>query len=228
MMGPENSNEQRLKGIIPRIVGQIFDRIEAELESEDPRFNYEMKVSYVEIYMERLRDLLNPKNKKKLRLREKKNGTIYIENVVEHWVTSADEVYRAMDIGASSRVVARTEMNSVSSRSHSVFILTLSQINKETGSRKTSSVFLVDLAGSEKVRKTDAKGTTLEEAKQINKSLSALGNVINALTTSKAHIPYRDSTLTRLLSNSLGGNAKTCLVITASPSTFNAAEHTAQ
>ncbi len=224
MMGPENSNDEKLRGIIPRIVGQIFDRIDTELESEEPKFNYEMKVSYVEIYMERLRDLLDPKNKKKLRLREKKNGTIYIENVVEHWVTNADEVYRAMDVGASSRVVAHTEMNSVSSRSHSVFILTLSQISKETGSRKTSSVFLVDLAGSEKVRKTDAKGTTLEEAKQINKSLSALGNVINALTTSKAHVPYRDSTLTRLLSNSLGGNAKTCLVITASPSTFNAAE----
>ena len=107
-------------------------------------------------------------------------------------------------MGAAHRAQAATLMNAESSRSHSVFILTLGQIDRNTGSKKGSKLTLVDLAGSEKIAKTGATGSTLDEAKHINKSLSALGNVINALTSNGAHIPYRDSKLTRLLSDSLG------------------------
>lgn len=116
-------------------------------------------------------------------------------------------------------------MNAESSRSHSIFVLTISQKNIETGSVRSGQLFLVDLAGSEKVGKTGATGQTLEEAKKINKSLSALGNVINSLTDGTSrHIPYRDSKLTRILQESLGGNSRTTLIINCSPSSFNDAE----
>ncbi|CAM6005447.1 unnamed protein product, partial [Sphagnum balticum] len=116
-------------------------------------------------------------------------------------------------------------MNDVSSRSHMAFILTVYQNNLKDTSAKSGKITLVDLAGSEKVSKTQAEGKLLDEAKTINKSLSALGNVINALTEAKVgHIPYRDSKLTRLLQESLGGNSKTHLVITVSPSSYNASE----
>src|ERR1700736_3579032 len=116
-------------------------------------------------------------------------------------------------------------MNAESSRSHSIFVLTISQKNVETGSVRSGQLFLVDLAGSEKVGKTGATGQTLEEAKKINKSLSALGNVINSLTDGTSrHIPYRDSKLTRILQESLGGNSRTTLIINCSPNSFNDAE----
>lgn len=116
-------------------------------------------------------------------------------------------------------------MNMESSRSHSIFILSVNQKNLADLSNKTGKLYLVDLAGSEKVEKTGAQGTTLDEAKMINKSLSALGNVINALTDGKSsHVPYRDSKLTRVLQESLGGNSRTTLVINCSPSPYNEAE----
>ena len=130
-----------------------------------------------------------------------------------------------MSNGAKNRATAATGMNEGSSRSHSVFMVTVTQRHLETGSTKTGKLFLVDLAGSEMVRKTHASGQQLEEAKTINKSLSALGLVINALTDEKAqHFPYRDSKLTRVLQDSLGGNSKTVLVINTSPSSYNASE----
>src|SRR5690349_1892416 len=116
-------------------------------------------------------------------------------------------------------------MNAESSRSHSIFLITIQQRNTETGSAKTGNLYLVDLAGSEKVGKTGASGQTLEEAKKINKSLSALGMVINSLTDGKGgHIPYRDSKLTRILQESLGGNSRTTLLIACSPSSYNDVE----
>src|SRR5271156_1580811 len=116
-------------------------------------------------------------------------------------------------------------MNAESSRSHSIFLITIQQRNTESGAQKTGNLYLVDLAGSEKVGKTGASGQTLEEAKKINKSLSALGMVINALTDGKSsHIPYRDSKLTRILQESLGGNSRTTLIINCSPSSYNDAE----
>jgi kinesin family protein 5 len=134
-------------------------------------------------------------------------------------------VYEVMKRGGNSRIVAYTNMNAESSRSHSIFVITVNQKNLNDGSVKSGKLSLVDLAGSEKVGKTGASGQTLEEAKKINKSLSALGMVINALTDGKStHIPYRDSKLTRILQESLGGNSRTTLIINCSPSSFNEAE----
>lgn len=130
-----------------------------------------------------------------------------------------------MKIGNGNRAIAATKMNDQSSRSHSLFILTIVMSNNADGSCKTGKLFLVDLAGSEKISKTGAVGSTLEEAKSINLSLTTLSKVISALTDKKsAHIPYRESKLTRILSESLGGNSKTCLIITMSPHPYNDAE----
>jgi len=206
------------RGIIPRVVEYIFQLIE---ESEEV-YEFVLKVSYCEIYLERLRDLLNPKNKQ-LKIRENKAG-IYIQGVTEMYVRDEQEVMNLMIIGGDNRTVQGTRMNAVSSRSHAVFMLKLISKHTETGSTKMSKLLMVDLAGSEKVGKTEASGSALEEAKKINQSLSALGNVMNSLTEGAKHIPYRDSVLTKLLSDSLGGNCKTCLLIACSCSSYSAEE----
>ncbi|KAI0062276.1 kinesin heavy chain [Artomyces pyxidatus] len=219
MMGADIDSPE-LKGIIPRITEQIFQSI---VES-DAHLEYFVKVSYMEIYLERIRDLLQPQNDN-LQVHEEKNKGVYVKNLSDYYVSSAREVYEIMRQGGAARVVTSTNMNAESSRSHSIFLITISQRNTETGAQKTGNLYLVDLAGSEKVGKTGASGQTLEEAKKINKSLSALGMVINALTDSKAkHIPYRDSKLTRILQESLGGNSRTTLIINCSPASYNEAE----
>jgi len=220
MMGQPKSEE--LKGIIPRLVEAIF----AGIEEADEGIEFTVKLSYVEIYNERVRDLLTARSagSDNLKIREGTHGGVYIENVVETYVNSVEQVLALMEQGQAARALAATNMNEQSSRSHSVFLLTIGQLNTQTGSKKGAKLTLVDLAGSEKVGKTGASGSVLDEAKSINKSLSALGNVINALTTSGAHIPYRDSKLTRLLSDSLGGNSKTLLIVTGSPMNTNLEE----
>ncbi|KAF9246507.1 kinesin heavy chain [Melanogaster broomeanus] len=219
MMGADIDSEE-LKGIIPRITEQIFQSI---VES-DAHLEYMVKVSYMEIYLERIRDLLAPQNDN-LQVHEEKSRGVYVKNLSDYYVSSAREVYEIMRQGGAARVVTSTNMNAESSRSHSIFLITIQQRNIETGAQKSGNLYLVDLAGSEKVGKTGASGQTLEEAKKINKSLSALGMVINALTDSKAkHIPYRDSKLTRILQESLGGNSRTTLIINCSPSAYNEAE----
>ena len=169
-----------------------------------------------------LRDLLNPTNTR-MKIRDSASG-VYIEGVTEMYVRDAQEVIDLMTMGAGNRTVAGTNMNAVSSRSHGVFMLKLISTNTQTGSKKISKLMMVDLAGSEKVAKTGASGQTLEEAKKINQSLSALGNVMNSLSSGKGHVAYRDSVLTRLLSDSLGGNCKTTLLIACSSSSYNAEE----
>jgi len=219
MMGADIDNEE-LKGLIPRIVEQIFQCI---IDSPST-MEYTVKVSYMEIYMEKIRDLLNPQNDN-LPIHEEKNRGVYVKGLLEVYVSSVEEVYEVMKRGGQARVVAYTNMNAESSRSHSIFVITITQKNLQDGSVKSGKLSLVDLAGSEKVGKTGASGQTLEEAKKINKSLSALGMVINALTDGKStHIPYRDSKLTRILQESLGGNSRTTLIINSSPSSFNEAE----
>lgn len=208
------------KGIIPRIVEQIFTNILAS----PGNIEYTVRVSYMEIYMERIRDLLAPQNDN-LPVHEEKNRGVYVKGLLEIYVSSVQEVYEVMRRGGMARAVAATNMNQESSRSHSIFVITVTQKNVETGSAKSGQLFLVDLAGSEKVGKTGASGQTLEEAKKINKSLSALGMVINSLTDGKSsHIPYRDSKLTRILQESLGGNSRTTLIVNCSPSSYNDAE----
>jgi len=206
------------RGIIPRLAEAIFEGI----EDSEVGLEFTVKLSYVEIYNEKIRDLLCP-SKDNLRIREGSRG-VWIEDVTESYVGDNHQVLDIMTQGQNNRAIAATNMNMESSRSHSVFILTVGQRNTKTGAKKGSKLILVDLAGSEKVAKTGAAGSVLKEAQHINRSLSALGNVINALTSGGKHVPYRDSKLTRLLSDSLGGNSKTCLIITGSPSSDNADE----
>lgn len=219
MMGADIANDS-LKGIIPRIVEQIFSSI----MGSDGTIEFTVKVSYMEIYMEKIRDLLVPQNDN-LAVHEDKQRGVYVKGLGEFYVGSVDEVYQVLERGGQSRAVAATNMNQESSRSHSIFVIEVTQKNIETGSARAGRLYLVDLAGSEKVGKTGASGQTLEEAKKINKSLSALGMVINALSDGKSsHIPYRDSKLTRILQESLGGNSRTTLIINCSPSSYNDAE----
>ena len=219
MMGSDiDDNETR--GIIPRITEQIFTSI----ETSPNNIEYTVRVSYMEIYMERIRDLLQPLNDN-LPVHEEKSRGVYVKGLLELYISSVQEVYEVLKRGGLARATAATNMNQESSRSHSIFVVTISQKNVETGSAKSGQLFLVDLAGSEKVGKTGASGQTLEEAKKINKSLSALGMVINSLTDGKStHIPYRDSKLTRILQESLGGNSRTTLIINCSPSSYNDSE----
>ena len=219
MMGSD-IDDDAAKGIIPRIVEQIF----ASILASPGNIEYTVRVSYMEIYMERIRDLLQPQNDN-LPVHEEKSRGVYVKGLLEIYVSSVQEVYEVMRRGGAARATAATNMNQESSRSHSIFVITITQKNVETGSAKSGQLFLVDLAGSEKVGKTGASGQTLEEAKKINKSLSALGMVINSLTDGKStHIPYRDSKLTRILQESLGGNSRTTLIINCSPSSYNGEE----
>ncbi|KAJ0406193.1 hypothetical protein P43SY_000377 [Pythium insidiosum] len=215
-------DDPQLRGIIPRTATEIFQNVLAA----DENMEFIVKVSYIEIYMERIRDLLDPyKSKVNLQVREDTQRGIFVEGMTEISVTSDEELLSTMRDGAANRAVAATGMNEGSSRSHSVFMVTLFQRNLVNQATKAGKLYLVDLAGSEMVRKTGASGKQLEEAKTINKSLSALGNVINALTDSNSsHVPYRDSKLTRVLQESLGGNSKTNLIINVSPSSYNMSE----
>ncbi|KAH8047044.1 hypothetical protein JL721_12256 [Aureococcus anophagefferens] len=211
------------RGIIPRAAAALFAGV-AEAPGE---IEFAIKVSFVEIYLERIRDLLDTFGQKKtnLQIREDPNSGIYVAGCTETFATRESELLKCMHLGHRSRATAATGMNEGSSRSHSVLSCTVQQKNTETDATRVGKLVLVDLAGSEMVRKTHAAGQQLEEAKTINKSLSALGQVINALTDDKkAHVPYRDSKLTRMLQDSLGGNAKTALIVACSASTENSFE----
>ncbi|EGG13785.1 kinesin family member 3 [Cavenderia fasciculata] len=216
MQGP-SIDDPELKGVIPRMINTVFDCI----TKADENIEFIVKASYIEIYMERIRDLLDPR-KDNLKVREEKAKGVWVEGTTEVYIYREDDILEVMRTGSANRAIAETKMNAESSRSHSIFILSIQQKNLKEGSMKNGKLYLVDLAGSEKVSKTGAQGVTFDEAKMINKSLSSLGNVINALTDGKsAHIPYRDSKLTRVLQESLGGNSRTTLIINCSPSSYN-------
>ena len=208
------------KGLTPRIVEKIFDHIYES--DEDAEFT--VRISYVEIYLEKIRDLLEPEhNNLKLREGGYREG-IWIQGVTEQYASCYEDVLDIMRTGNGNRVVGETRMNQRSSRSHSVFLLTLSQDHHLTSTKITSKLVLVDLAGSEKVGKTGATGLLLKQAQHTNRSLTYLGMVIKSLTENSSHIPYRDSKLTRILTDSLGGNSKTSLIVTCSPSSYNLTE----
>ncbi|CAG2054473.1 unnamed protein product [Timema podura] len=208
------------QGIIPRIVNDIFNHIYAMEEN----LEFHIKVSYFEIYMDKIRDLLDV-SKVNLSVHEDKNRVPFVKGATERFVSSPEEVFEVIEEGKANRHIAVTNMNEHSSRSHSVFLINVKQENLEIQKKLSGKLYLVDLAGSEKVSKTGAEGTVLDEAKNINKSLSALGNVISALADgNKTHIPYRDSKLTRILQESLGGNARTTIIICCSPASFNESE----
>ncbi|KAG1664917.1 Kinesin heavy chain [Nymphon striatum] len=264
------------QGIIPRIIGDIFNHI----YSMDENLEFHIKVSYYEIYMDKIRDLLDEADLRKietsayglakfkewvdkrgkicdyanisanefnnllckfyaevkatkpnqiskinLAVHEDKNRVPFVKGATERFVSSPEEVMDAIEEGKANRHIAVTNMNEHSSRSHSVFLINVKQENLENDKKLSGKLYLVDLAGSEKVSKTGAEGMVLDEAKNINKSLSALGNVIAALADgTKTHVPYRDSKLTRILQESLGGNSRTTIIICGSPASFNEGE----
>jgi kinesin family protein 5 len=211
--------EECTQGIIPRMITHVFKYI-YNTEGTD----FIIKVSMIEIYQEKIRDLLDI-SRVNLNIREDNIKGIYVDGCSERYVGCPNDVLALLELGSSNRAQAATNMNEHSSRSHSIFILTINQTNKKDCSSKIGKLYLVDLAGSEKISKTGATGHTLEEAKIINKSLTTLGRVINNLTDGKStHVPYRESKLTRVLQESLGGNSKTCLIITCSPSIYNESE----
>ncbi|XP_018516661.1 kinesin heavy chain [Lates calcarifer] len=213
-------HDPQLMGIIPRIAHDIFDHI----YSMDENLEFHIKVSYFEIYLDKIRDLLDV-SKTNLAVHEDKNRVPYVKGCTERFVSSPEEVMDVIDEGKANRHVAVTNMNEHSSRSHSIFLINIKQENIETEKKLSGKLYLVDLAGSEKVSKTGAEGAVLDEAKNINKSLSALGNVISALAEgTKTHVPYRDSKMTRILQDSLGGNCRTTIIICCSPSIYNEAE----
>uniref|UniRef100_A0A3Q3W9U8 Kinesin-like protein n=1 Tax=Mola mola TaxID=94237 RepID=A0A3Q3W9U8_MOLML len=201
-------------GIIPRISGDIFEHIFAM----DENLEFHIKVSYFEIYMDKIRDLLDAQI-------NECTCVSFTKGCTERFVTSSEEVMDVIDEGKANRHVAVTNMNEHSSRSHSIFLINIKQEHVETEQKLCGKLYLVDLAGSEKVSKTGAEGALLDEAKNINKSLSALGNVISALAEGrKSHVPYRDSKMTRILQDSLGGNCRTTMFICCSPSSYNDVE----
>lgn len=205
------------EGIIPRIVNDIFQYI----FTMEEKVEFHIKVSYFEIYMDKIKDLLDI-SKDNLTVHEDKNRVPFVKGASERFVCNPEEVMSLIEEGKQNRHISVTNMNEHSSRSHSVFLINVKQENEETQKQLTGKLYLVDLAGSEKVSKTGAEGQTLDEAKNINKSLSALGNVISALAEgNKSHIPYRDSKLTRILQESLGGNSRTTIIICGSPASFN-------
>uniref|UniRef100_A0A6Q2WRU4 plus-end-directed kinesin ATPase n=1 Tax=Esox lucius TaxID=8010 RepID=A0A6Q2WRU4_ESOLU len=232
MMGKQDVPDQQ--GIIPLVPRIFFSQSEDVFEIN--AFN--SAVSYMEIYCERVRDLLNPKNKGNLRVREHPLMGPYVEDLSKLAVTSYNDIQDLMDSGNKARTVAATNMNETSSRSHAVFniIFTQKRHDSETDntSEKVSKISLVDLAGSERADSTGAKGTRLKEGANINKSLTTLGKVISALAEVdssqnknkkkkkvESHIPYRDSVLTWLLRENLGGNSRTAMVAALSPADIN-------
>ena len=216
----ESKNPNR--GIIQRTIQDIFDFIET---TSDENTKFIIRASFLQIYNENISDLLKS-DKKNLQIREDKKKGIYVDLLSEWAVRSPLDLYALLRRGGGTRTTSSTYMNDVSSRSHAVFQITVEQMTTDKELKdnkaqiKVGKLNLVDLAGSERIRITGTRGQQLEESKKINKSLSCLGNVINALTDKKGknYIPYRDSKLTRLLQDSLGGNCKTTMIATISPS----------
>ncbi|OAG40094.1 hypothetical protein AYO21_05775 [Fonsecaea monophora] len=215
-------------GVIPRICREMFERING-LQS-DPHLTCTVEVSYLEIYNERVRDLLNPATKGNLRVREHPSTGPYVEDLAKLAVRSFSEIENLMDEGNKARTVAATNMNETSSRSHAVFTLTLTQKRHDAetsmDTEKVAKISLVDLAGSERATSTGATGARLKEGAEINRSLSTLGRVIAALADLSSgkkslKVPYRDSVLTWLLKDSLGGNSMTAMIAAISPADIN-------
>ncbi|XP_038677296.1 kinesin-like protein KIF1B isoform X18 [Scyliorhinus canicula] len=231
MMGKQDKDHE---GIIPQLCEDLFEKINDNNNSD---MSYSVEVSYMEIYCERVRDLLNPKTKGNLRVREHPLLGPYVEDLSKLAVTSYTDIADLMDAGNKARTVAATNMNETSSRSHAVFTIVFTQkrhdVETDLCTEKVSKISLVDLAGSERADSTGAKGTRLKEGANINKSLTTLGKVISALAEvdnapSKSKkkkksdfIPYRDSVLTWLLRENLGGNSRTAMVAALSPADIN-------
>ncbi|XP_071552252.1 kinesin-like protein KIF3A isoform X2 [Panulirus ornatus] len=210
-----------LKGIIPNSFAHIFGHI-AKAE-EDKKFL--VRVSYLEIYNEEVRDLLRQDQSVRLEVKERPDVGVYVKDLLTHVVHNADEMDKIMTLGNKNRAVGATNMNTHSSRSHAIFTITIECAERGLDGHqhwRVGKLHLVDLAGSERQSKTGATGQRLKEATKINLSLSTLGNVISALVDGRStHIPYRNSKLTRLLQDSLGGNSKTVMCANIGPASYN-------
>ncbi|XP_015195972.1 kinesin-like protein KIF1C [Lepisosteus oculatus] len=226
MMGKQEPGQQ---GIIPQLCEDLFKRT---IENISPDLSYSVEVSYMEIYCERVRDLLNPKSRGNLRVREHPIMGPYVEDLSKLAVTSFSDIADLMDCGNKARTVAATNMNETSSRSHAVFTIVFTQRRHDQmtslDTEKVSKISLVDLAGSERADSSGAKGMRLKEGANINKSLTTLGKVISALAEMQSSkkrksdfIPYRDSVLTWLLKENLGGNSRTAMIAALSPADIN-------
>ncbi|PIK38770.1 putative kinesin-like protein KIF16B [Apostichopus japonicus] len=230
--------EEHCPGLIPRICEGLYQRIQAQ---DDEAVSYRTEVSYLEIYCERVRDLLRDSKDHNLKVREHPRDGPYVQNLSTHLVSDYKDIKTLMDKGNNQRTTASTNMNNVSSRSHAIFTIRFTQakFNADMPSETVSKINLVDLAGSERANSTGATGERLKEGANINKSLVTLGNVISALADvslasnnpkptrgkrKSLFIPYRDSVLTWLLKDSLGGNSKTIMVAAISPADVNYGE----
>lgn len=213
-----------MDGVIPRAVKDLFDNIQSKCDS-----NAHVEVSYLEVYNEEIRDLMNPNptNQDQLRIRETLNGEVYVRGLQSRSVGNPAEVGKLMEQASGRRVVASTKMNAVSSRSHAICVLKIRGV-LEDSTKFESKLTLVDLAGSERIKKTEAKGNRAQEGISINKGLFVLGQVVSALAEQRPKFkrkpPFRDSKLTRLLQDSLGGNSRTIMIACCSPADFNLEE----
>uniref|UniRef100_A0A8C7DQB5 Kinesin-like protein n=1 Tax=Oncorhynchus kisutch TaxID=8019 RepID=A0A8C7DQB5_ONCKI len=221
MEGVRNDPERR--GVIPNSFEHVFTHI-----SRSQNQQYLVRASYLEIYQEEIRDLLSKDQSRRLELKERPDTGVYVKDLSSFVTKSVREIEHVMNVGNQNRSVGSTNMNEHSSRSHAIFLITVecSELGVDGENHiRVGKLNLVDLAGSERQTKTGAQGERLKEATKINLSLSALGNVISALVDGRStHIPYRDSKLTRLLQDSLGGNARTVMVANIGPASYNVEE----
>uniref|UniRef100_A0A672ZUB6 Kinesin-like protein n=1 Tax=Sphaeramia orbicularis TaxID=375764 RepID=A0A672ZUB6_9TELE len=209
-------------GINQRALRLLF----SEVTDKAPDWDYKITVSMVEIYNETLRNLLGdtPTEKLDIKMNPDGSGQLYVPGLTEFTVQSPEDINRVFELGHMNRATACTNLNEHSSRSHALLIITVCGFNTATGNRTQGKLNLVDLAGSERIGKSGAEGSRLREAQCINKSLSALGDVINALRSKHAHVPFRNSRLTYLLQDSLSGDSKTLMMVQVSPLPSNMSE----
>eukprot|EP00656_Telonema_subtile_P054073 TRINITY_DN7973_c0_g1_i20.p1 TRINITY_DN7973_c0_g1~~TRINITY_DN7973_c0_g1_i20.p1 ORF type:complete len:587 (+),score=99.97 TRINITY_DN7973_c0_g1_i20:122-1882(+) len=232
MLGPDMDKPSRMSvgrlvanaehiGMIPRVCMDVL----RGCSNLPGHMEWDIRVSYVEIYLERVQDLLAPPGSKgELNIRQDADNGLYVLNATEVPVRTIEEILELIVTGSRNRVTAETLSNPVSSRSHAILLMTVRTHDTELAQSTLAQLYMVDLAGSEKQSKTGSTGTRLAEAGSINTSLLTLGNCIFALGTGARHVPYRESKLTRLLQNSFGGNSKTSIIINCSPSDYNERE----
>ena len=220
--GADDGLDEDKRGILPRMIADIFNKLDADTEAcAVEGTSYEIYASFAEIYNEKVFDLLNNRNES---LSIINNGdNVIVKGLSERRVYRSADMFRLLREGSESRRIGATEMNKQSSRSHAIFTITICKVTASEGTLRGKLNF-VDLAGSERLEKTKATGNRAQEGISINKSLSTLSKVIEALVTHASHIPYRESSLTRLLKDSLGGNAKTVMIACISPADTNLSE----
>ncbi|XP_017565115.1 kinesin-like protein KIN-14E [Pygocentrus nattereri] len=212
--------EHKNPGIIPRTFTRVFEII----QENEMKFEFKVSASMLELYNDRLQDLfVSPAEalSKRIEIKKDKKGLVFAQGAETKEATSAGELFALFEQGCANRRIAATKMNVESSRSHLIFSIMLESRNLTNGSVSFGKLNLVDLAGSERAAKTGARDDQLKEANSINKSLSALGDVISALAMEQSHVPYRNNKLTQLMQDSLGGNAKTLMFLNISPSDCN-------